>query len=402
MIFLINIAAVGLALAALALTAFVTLEVVFSLLGARNRAGSGNRPDRIAVIVPAHNETSVIDRSLASFKMQLTDNDQLIVVADNCTDNTAQIARAAGADVLERNNADRRGKGFALQHALDHLKSSPPDVVIFLDADCILGGDVLRRIADLAVTHQRPVQATYLLTATKAASVTTRISAFAWMFMNKVRMRGLDRLSDTSRITGSGFALPWPIAKNINVASGEVVEDLALTFSMTEKGSAPIFASDVFVYSEVPDDVEERIRQSARWEHGSQALARKLVSSSLWHAVVSRNFSLFALAVDLAVPPMVRLAMLVLVANTIAVLTFFVTGAFAPLGLSLLAAILMGMNVLAAWAVYGRDILSFSDLFMIDGFFRLKRRVYGADAKRSARVWSPTRERSGVHDEHNE
>ena len=200
MIFLINIAAVGLALAALALTAFVTLEVVFSLLGARNRAGSGNRPDRIAVIVPAHNETSVIDRSLASFKMQLTDNDQLIVVADNCTDNTAQIARAAGADVLERNNADRRGKGFALQHALDHLKSSPPDVVIFLDADCILGGDVLRRIADLAVTHQRPVQATYLLTATKAASVTTRISAFAWMFMNKVRMRGLDGLSDTSRI----------------------------------------------------------------------------------------------------------------------------------------------------------------------------------------------------------
>ena len=70
------------------------------------------------------------------FCAQLEPGDRLLVVADNCTDHTAAVARAAGAEVLERRDAERRGKGYALAAGVDTLRAGPPDVVVIVDADC--------------------------------------------------------------------------------------------------------------------------------------------------------------------------------------------------------------------------------------------------------------------------
>ena len=79
--------------------------------------------------------------------------DRLIVVADNCSDDTRQIATDAGAEVISRDDAERRGKGFAMDFGVRHLTVDPPEVVIFVDADCLPDADSMSRIATLATAR---------------------------------------------------------------------------------------------------------------------------------------------------------------------------------------------------------------------------------------------------------
>jgi cellulose synthase/poly-beta-1,6-N-acetylglucosamine synthase-like glycosyltransferase len=71
---------------------------------------------RLAVVIPAHNEASVISSTLRSVVPQLGKADRLTVVADNCSDETAAIAATEGAEVITRRDLVRRGKGYALDH----------------------------------------------------------------------------------------------------------------------------------------------------------------------------------------------------------------------------------------------------------------------------------------------
>ena len=125
-------------------------------------AKTGSTPS-LAILMPAHNEASVIQQTLETLKPQLADHQRLIVIADNCTDDTAEIARAVGADVIERSDTERRGKGYALDYGLQHLASDPPDIVIFIDADCDVQPGAIPALAQAAAANQRPAQAIYLM-----------------------------------------------------------------------------------------------------------------------------------------------------------------------------------------------------------------------------------------------
>ena len=121
---------------------------------------------RMAVVVPAHDEAAGIAGTVRDLLPQLAAGDRLVVVADNCADDTAAVARAAAAaggatatTVRERHDAARRGKGHALAHALAHLDAEPPDVVVFVDADCRIAGGSLRGLAAFAAAARRPAQA---------------------------------------------------------------------------------------------------------------------------------------------------------------------------------------------------------------------------------------------------
>ena len=85
---------------------------------------------RIGVLVPAHNESAGLLDTLEDIKAQLRSGDRILVVADNCTDDTAAIARTAGAEVTERHDPAKIGKGYALDWGLQHLSADPPEIVI--------------------------------------------------------------------------------------------------------------------------------------------------------------------------------------------------------------------------------------------------------------------------------
>ena len=122
-----------------------------------------NEDFSVAVIMPAHNEAAVIVETLAALTPQLLPQDRLIVVADNCTDETAQLARDAGAIVLERTDDTRRGKGYALDCGLRFLAAAPSNAVVIVDADCQFRKGSIRTLAGDAISRQRPVQGVYLI-----------------------------------------------------------------------------------------------------------------------------------------------------------------------------------------------------------------------------------------------
>ena len=120
------------------------LEIVAAIALPRcQRPTLPNHGDRrpIAVLVPAHNEGSGLPSTLANIQSQSLVGDRLLVVADNCSDDTAAVARARGAEVVERNDPTKLGKGFALDCGVRHLSSNPPEIIIIVDADCRLADD---------------------------------------------------------------------------------------------------------------------------------------------------------------------------------------------------------------------------------------------------------------------
>src|SRR4051812_9727823 len=124
-----------------ALALCVPVAVLFSQVAMaapryRPRAMPAARRPSVAVIIPAHDEALGIAATLRAIVPQLAAGDRVIVVADNCTDDTATVAAAAGAEVLERNDREHRGKGYALDFGVRHLAVNPPEVVIIIDADC--------------------------------------------------------------------------------------------------------------------------------------------------------------------------------------------------------------------------------------------------------------------------
>ena len=153
---------VGLVLAVPVMT--ISLQVLAALpRRLTSKVPHGARP-RVAVLVPAHNEQSVIDKTLASISRQLEAGDRLVVIADNCSDLTADTARHQGAEVTVRTNPALRGKGYALEHGLEFMEQTGvPEVVLFVDADCELENGCIDRLARLCIQTMRPIQATYLM-----------------------------------------------------------------------------------------------------------------------------------------------------------------------------------------------------------------------------------------------
>ena len=174
-------------LLAILVTVFL-LEIIAGILLPRRVAtvapGDRKPRPRIAVLIPAHNESAGIRATLDDIRAQIGSDDRLLVVADNCTDGTAAVAAAAGAEVLERHDLTGIGKGYALDHGLQHLRAEPPQIVVFVDADCRLLPDAIERLALASSVTRRPVQAAYLMTSRDHATINYRVAEFAWRVRN--------------------------------------------------------------------------------------------------------------------------------------------------------------------------------------------------------------------------
>lgn len=198
---------------------------------------------KVAVLVPAHNEELTIGKTLEKLTPVLKKQDRLIVIADNCTDATAEIARAAGATVIERHDSSLRGKGYALDRGLRFIESEPPDVVVLMDADCIAHLGAVEKLSQYAIATGRPVQGIYLMKRDRnSTSSRDLVSQFSNVVRNLVRARGGAFLGIPCLLNGTGMAFPWSVIRSVNLASGHIVEDMKLGLDLTIAGHKPIFA----------------------------------------------------------------------------------------------------------------------------------------------------------------
>jgi glycosyltransferase involved in cell wall biosynthesis len=356
-------------LGALALLILLCTAVLFVEITAAVTQHDTARPQQgerrpIAVLMPAHNESTLIATAIRSVLPQLAVHDRLVVIADNCSDDTAAIAFSEGAEVVVRTDFARRGKGYALDLGVRHLESKPPDVVLIVDADCYVSPGTVDHLVRLCCKTHRPVQAIYLMQAGPEARLNMRIAEFAWLVKNKVRPEGLNRLGLPCQLTGTGMAFPWACLSKATLATGHIVEDLKLGLELARARAAPILCPQALVTSNFPSSADGIKTQRTRWEHGHLGVILNDAPRLFLDGVRARSADLLALALDLCVPPTALLALLVAAIWTSCAILFYLTAAAWPLSLASLAALLMAASVLMSWAAYGRHIMTLGTLLL--------------------------------------
>lgn len=340
------------------------------------KESSRSERGRIAVLVPAHNEGDKLVPTVTDIREQLSDDDRLLVVADNCSDDTAIIAAAAGAEVIERYDTARIGKGFALDFGLRHLACDPPDLVIVIDADCRLAADAIGQLALACTKTGRPAQALYLMTPPIGSEINYQVAEFAWRVKNWVRPLGLKALKLPCQLVGTGMGFPWPVITSADVASGWIVEDLKLGLDLALTGSAPVFCPSARVSSQFARSVKGATDQRNRWEQGHVGMILRAAPRLAATALVYRDLELLALALDLAVPPLSLLVLLscgVLAATAIAGMIGF---SVAPFMISAAGILALTAAISLAWLRHGRDALPGRAILAIPGYIVRKLPLY--------------------------
>lgn len=306
---------------------------------------SAHRP-RTAVLVPARDEEPVIGATLALLKAELAERDRLLVVADGCSDRTAEVARAAGAEVVERDDPSRPGKGHALAFGLEHLAQDPPEAVVVVDADCVPRPGSVEVLARHAVGAGAPVQAEYVLLADEPRSPAA-LSALAFSLKNRVRPAGLRALGLPCPLTGSGMGFPFELLRQAPVGTGRIVEDLHLGLDLALAGVPPRSCPEAAISGLLPGRDSARRSQRRRWEHGSLEAAMARVPSLAAAGLRRGRLDLLAVALDLCVPPLALLVALLAAAGLAGGLVRLLGG----YGLALVPAVTGLLAVIGAVAI---------------------------------------------------
>ena len=372
---------VGLVLLALALLALVPAVVLFLELIAAGPmpTDTGDAPrgaGRLAVLMPAHDEAAGIEPSIRAILAQLRPGDRLLVVADNCSDATASVARAAGAEVVERHDTTRRGKGFALDFGVRALEHDPPEMVVVVDADCILGTGAIDRLAARCLATGCPVQALNLMHAPAGSPVGLRIAEFAWLIRNQVRPLGAAVLGWPCQLMGTGMALPWPIIQRAPLATGDIAEDMQLGLDLAAAGTPPVFCPGASLGSLFPVDREAVKSQRTRWEHGHFSVIAQAGPRLMRTALARRDARLAAMVLDLMVPPLASLVMMLVLLVAASAIARLAGASAAALVVAVFALGLVVAGVWRAWSVHARHLVGGRELLGLPGYVLAKIPVY--------------------------
>ena len=369
----------------ISLILFIPITVLFTecfvaLLPNKKQIKSNTNKDNPrpsdAILVAAHNEEEVISATLSTISPQLSNRDKLVVIADNCTDQTAEIARGFDATVLERTNTEHCGKGYALDYGLQSIQSNPYDVVIIIDADCHIEQNYVESLAMMAMVSQRPVQPINLLHRADKSNLKSAISELAFVVKNLVRPKGLARLNLPCMVT-MGTAFPWSVINQVSLASNNLVEDMQFGIDLAIAGSPPLFCSSTKVQGVLPLKNKAAQTQRTRWEHGHLSTLRTQVPRLIKESWKQKRLDLLAIAIDLSIPPLSLLVILWFSAAVIAMIASFIEGRTnIALNWMLIEGIVLFMGVLLAWVKFGRAILPFKSLIKVPFYILWKFPIY--------------------------
>lgn len=270
-----------------------TAELAFLTSGAllSRRSESSHPADtpplRLCVVMPAHDEAAGIADCVKGLLAceHAPHGLEVVVIADNCTDNTAELAAAAGARVLERHDTERRGKGYALDHAFARLLPEGHDAFIVVDADTRVEPNFFTALAGGFAAGAAAVQCRYLVD-NAAASLRTRLMHIAWLAFNDLRPRGREYWGCSVGILGNGFGLARRTLEKVPFDAGSIAEDLEYHIRLVRAGERVRFIPSTTVWSAMPTGGKAAAGQRARWEGGrfrmiaeqAPGLAREVVA----------------------------------------------------------------------------------------------------------------------------
>ena len=313
------------------------------------QAASGADVAVFAVLVPAHNEETSIGRTVANLvrvKYPIG-RFSVHVVADNCADATAAIARRHGAVVHERNDPDRRGKGAALNWLVAELQAQAPsvDAFVIVDADSELSPDFLLAMNRHLANGAEIVQGLNLVRVSEDRPL-IRIRELAFELGCHLKPLAYERLGSSSGLFGNGMCFSAAILRRYRWNESSVVEDAELFFRLVRDGHRIRLATDAIVRSIMPASLRDAGSQAVRWERGKFDFARD-VARLLRRGVLRRDPNALFAGLSGLTPPFAPLAL----ASVLALLVGAAAGSFSVVALAAIAILCLLLYVLRGAAL---------------------------------------------------
>jgi GT2 family glycosyltransferase len=272
----------------------------------RTGTAAGAPSLRIAVVVPAHDEALFIGRCVQSLRAQTYPEAlyEVIVIADNCSDATADIAASEGARVLERNEPLLRGKGHALRWAAERVLAMDPafNAIAVVDADSVAEPDFLAILAAPLVAGAEAAQGESLLF--EDGSPRTALRAAAFLLINRARPAGRRALGLPCGLVGNGMLLSRSLLEAHPWQAFSSTEDLEYSLSLRAAGVRPVFAPGAVLLSPVASSGSGAEQQRLRWTGGKVSLAREWLPRLVRRSLMERRPDLLDTAFELAMPPL--------------------------------------------------------------------------------------------------
>ncbi len=391
-----NVTLAGLLLALAAIPVVCLSAYLFALaLLSRRIAAPSYGPARLFfdVVVPAHNE----EAGVASTVKSLLSMDyppglfRVVVVADNCTDQTAKRAQAAGATVLTRTDRSRRGKGYALSYAFEYsLREGRAQAVAVVDADTTVSPNLLRAFAARIERGASAVQADYAVQ-NPETSWRTRLVRIALGMFHVLRSLARERIGVSSGLRGNGMCFTSALLREVPHQAFSLVEDLEYGIRLGEAGHRVHYAAEAHVYGEMVSSGRAALPQRRRWERGRRKLAVLRGPRLLRRALQRRDKMLFDLAMDLIIPPLsslVGITTLGLLAS--ALLSWWSTRVAIALVLWGIAAAFVAFYVLRGWALSSTGARGLLDLLWGPAYTLWKLRLLFGRSENSKDEWLRT------------
>ena len=256
------------------LTIFWTYQLIVSicsLIKFKEKPIIEDKQNRFMAIIPAHNEAAVVSNLVESLKNQDYPKDlyDIYVIADNCTDNTAEIARQAGAIVYERNDETKKTKGYALQWFLAQKieEDAPYDAFCIFDADNIADKNFLKAMNKKLCQGETVVQGYRDIKNPSDNWITAGYAIFYWT-MNKFYHLARYNIGLSPLLNGTGFMVKFDIIKPTGWQTNTLTEDIEFSLKNIIEGRKLGWATDAIVYDEQPTSFKQSWSQRSRWTVG--------------------------------------------------------------------------------------------------------------------------------------
>ena len=242
-----------------------------SLVKIKDRPLKLNKKHRFMAIIPAHNEEAVIANLVESLKKQNYEKElyDIYVIADNCTDNTAKVAKEAGAIVYERFDKTKKTKGYALNWFLQQKieEDAPYDALFVFDADNIVHPDFIKNMNKKLCQGEEVVQGYRDIKNPTDSWITAGYAIFYWT-MHRFYHLARYNLGLSPLLNGTGFMVKFDVVKPQGWDTKTLTEDIEFSLQRIIKGKRLGWATDAIVYDEQPVGFKQSWSQRSRWTVG--------------------------------------------------------------------------------------------------------------------------------------
>lgn len=289
---------------------YLSLLSVLALFARNNILNLKNGFKQFAIVIPAHNEEMSIEETIQSIlKIEYPRSHlDIIVIADNCTDRTAEIARELGAKVLERTNSDQRGKGYALRWCFDIILGPKYsfDAIAVIDADSTASKNFLKVLNQYIHMGSKAIQVSDMVKP-QPGNWSSEITRLGFTLYNHVRPLGRKVIRCSAGIRGNGMCFSSKTLRDIPWNTYSLNEDLEYGLLLLLKGVNVDFAPETNVLATMPAQASNAVSQRSRWEKGRFPVIKKYSMRLLLGSFSKISYRLFDAFIELVTPAFVNL-----------------------------------------------------------------------------------------------